>query len=355
MSQGVRSRVLHGVMRHSSVGPGPPARPVEGADLLDVPVVMNDQPAVAASTRLAPNRPERRAILDSVSASSALGPSAVTPTSPSRRAGRWRVEQVVREAPLPSRQTRTFKPEVAIPPPGRPAVASPLSGCSISTSYGSSGRRRRRSRCPRRSRRRSGCSREAERYRVGTQALAGAARVELDARRAGDGSPLRRPIRAARRLRGAAEPACAAARGDRLVQRGGTASVERARVTGLADRARQRRINQSAAALGRPQPRADGRPKQWRGLHAPARVAVERAQLAVGAKAREPRGEVLDEGMLALRGCGRRGRAGKQRASDQQTHVAAHRMEAELVFDAHETRVIGAEVHRRAPMWSWTG
>ena len=65
--------------RHRDLVPGSGADP---AHQLDLAVIVHDQPARSASTRRAPSGPESRAAFASVSASTAVGPSAVAPISP---------------------------------------------------------------------------------------------------------------------------------------------------------------------------------------------------------------------------------------------------------------------------------
>jgi len=98
-------------------------------------------PPCSASAIRAASAPPSSASLESVSASSAELPSAVTPTSPVQAgcpvlgSSRWWAY-----VPSARRQIRTFSPDVATPPPSFLffPIVSPVYGCSTSISYGSS-------------------------------------------------------------------------------------------------------------------------------------------------------------------------------------------------------------------------
>ena len=261
--------------------------------------------------------------MDSVSASSALGASAVTPISPVQAgrpvagSSRW-----CAKPPCASRQTRTFKPEVATPPAPTRTRADRLAGERVldldliglelradaadrevaaavddeARVAGAGGARRRRRTVPCR------CRRCRSRRPRGRRTVP--SRSSTDTRRqscSGCG-------RAGRRG-GAAASACSSD--------AGWHAVERARVAGALERARRasdrpaRRCARAAQIPARTAVRSSGEAGTLR-----ARVAVERAQLAVGAKARQARGEVLDVRALAPRGRGRR-RARRAAAADR--------------------------------------
>ena len=191
---------------------------------------------------------------------------------------------------------------------------------------------------------------QAMRDRIGTQPLAGAARVERHAHRPRHGgaaivdrySPPQLPRLRARRPPGRR-------RGQRLPQRCRSATVERGRIARALQRTRQRGIDQPTAAPRGPDPRAHGDAQQRRGGNPRARIAVQRAQLAVAAKARQARREVLHVPALALRRRSRRRQVAQQRRADQQANVAAHRVKRDVVCFAHDTRVTDAATGASEP------
>ena len=169
----------------------------------------------------------------------------------------------------------------------RPAArrrGSPVSGCSTSIARPPSAPCRRRA-CRRRSRPRSAGAREAMGDRVGREALAGAARVEAQARRAL--TPGRRPGRR-QGPRGAAGGRARRRRGERVGEWGGR---EAARLRAYpAARARRRASDRRGRrALGGPERGFDAaRSSADAGTAAP-RIGVQRAQLAVVLEARQAR------------------------------------------------------------------
>ena len=219
--------------------------------------------------------------------------SAVALTSPVQagRAG-TRVEQVVGEAAVGGRHTRVSIPDVATPPRAdQPAAHSPVNGCSISTWYGRRAAAAPPSACRHRSRPRRGRSRRVCARPRRPQALARAADVEAHAggrtispvRRHAHRAPARSGCGRAGRARGAERSASASGRrrhaGARLA------------VAGRLERADQRRVDQPAAALRRPHA---GRDRARGAAATPAPPSAGRrsgAQLAVRAKARQPRVE----------------------------------------------------------------
>ena len=118
---------------------------------------------------------------------------------------------------------------------------------------------------------------------VRAQPLAGAAGVDRDARRSSHGAARdRRRISAASSCSGCGRAGPARRRrGERLLERCRRAAVERGRVAGALERARERRVDQPIAALARPRSRralpcaAAARRGRVRG------ITVQRAQLAV--------------------------------------------------------------------------
>ena len=102
-------------------------------------------------------------------------------------------------------------------------------------------------------------------------------------------------------------------------------------VAGGLDLADQGRVDQAAAALGRPRPALTARAQQLGGRDPLARVRVQRAELAVGLEARERRVELDDELPRRLGG-GRGRRHARAGLADQQPHVAAHRVEDDVVL-----------------------
>ena len=158
--------------------------------------------------------------------------------------------------------------------------------------------------------------REQRRDPVGDMALARAAEVEPQARRPGDragGVVDRDRAPAPGRARGAAARPGPAGGGT-----GGRGRHEGARVAGRLERAEQARVDEAAAALRRPQRRADRVAERPRGRDHRARVGVERAELGAGAEARAGGLEALDQ--LA------RGRREQRRVGrgDQEADVGAH-------------------------------
>ena len=87
-----------------------------------------------------------------------------------------------------------------------------------------------------------------------------------------------------------------------------------------------------------PEPRPDGLAQQRRCRHLAAWIGVQRAQLAVLAKARQRLLELDDELPCSLCGGGRRKRSGAWLAN-QQPHVRSHRLEGDVVF-AHDALVV---------------
>ena len=107
------------------------------------------------------------------------------------------------------------------------------------------------------------------------------------------------------------------------------------------DRVEQRRIDQAAAPLGRPQARLDRAAKKRRRRDLGSRVLVECGQLAVGAKTREGSLEFGDEHPGPLRRIAGGGRTG-QGLADEHPDLAAHRVEGDVVQGHDDEVVTGA-------------
>ena len=182
-------------------------------------------------------------------------------------------------------------------------IGWPVSGCSTSISYGVSwAPTPPTAMSPPQSTTKRRVAREADRDRVGAQALAGATGVDHHSRRTGDRSGLIVDDDLAPRGRAGSGRAGTSRRRVRegLLERGRFDAVERVVVAGLLERSHERRVDQPAAALRRPQPGAHGRTQQRRSRNARARIVVERRQVAVRAKPRQPIAEVEHEGPLAV-------------------------------------------------------
>ena len=168
------------------------------AHVLHLAAVVDEHAAELGEPPARPLGPESNAALASVSASSAVGPIAVTPTRPvqagSPVAG---IEQVVGEARRrASRQIRTLMPggrHAAAGEPQRDHARAASAGARPRSGRAPPARPGRRRACRRRSRRRSARIRASRLCRhVGGQPLAGAAAVEADAGRTLDRAGLRR-------------------------------------------------------------------------------------------------------------------------------------------------------------------
>ena len=178
---------------------------------------------------------------------------------------------------------------------------------------------------------------------VGRQALSGAAGVEDNPRRPRDHTlvvvdldrlPPAIAIRRRRPARGG--------QGQRLGQAGRCHARARARVADRLELAHQRRVNEAIRALGCPQPGLDRASQKLRRLHDRARIGVEGAELAVGAKARQGAVEPGDE-LLRLFGR-KRGRAqAASRRADYQAHLAAHGLEGDVALVHDELLTTGAD------------
>ena len=173
---------------------------------------------------------------------------------------------------------------------------------------------------------------------VGGEALAGAAGVEAQAGRPDDLPRLVVDLEAAPALlRPRARRPPRRRVGERLGQRHARDPGPGGDVAGGLDLADQGRVDETAAALGGDDARRDRAPQQLRGGHALAPIGVQPAELALGLEAGERRVEVDDEASRLL-GRVRGRRHPRPGLADQQPHVAAHRVEGEVVF-AHEELV----------------
>ena len=219
------------------------------------------------------------------------------PARRSRGSSRWWAKR-----PSARRQTRTLSPEVATAPAldvKRVRSCSPVRGCSTRTSNRRSGVARRRPAGRRRSRPRSAAwpaSRSASRSAARPLPIPPLSKRtpvgrRIDAERLVDLDHRPAPRRARR-----GRAARAGANSERLAQRRrrrrprGTPHSRRPRSRRPGSDRRGRRCDAAAADAGR-----DGVAKQRRRRDHVARVGVQRAELAVGAKPRKALLELLDE------------------------------------------------------------
>ena len=195
---------------------------------------------------------------------------------------------------------------------------------------------------------------QAMRDGVRGEALARAAGVKPHSGRAADHAPFVVHLDLPPALTGMC--LCGAWRGshgERVPQRCGKRTVVGVAVADRLDLRDQRRIDQSPGAARRPQSGHDGGAQQHRGRHGATRISVQRAELALGPKARESRREVLDVAALALHRLSGPGEAREQWALDDQPNVAAHRVKRGVAADAHEARVTGAASELPEELTCW--
>ena len=175
---------------------------------------------------------------------------------------------------------------------------------------------------------------------VGGQALAAPAAVELEAGRAADRAarvvdvhapPARSRVRA-----GGPARRC---RGEGLGEAGRRHPGQRGPVAGAAQRRQHGRVDEAVRSTRRPQAGGDRGPQQRRGGHGGAPIAVERAQLAVLAEARQARVEggkpparVVEAGAVG----------------PQEPDVGAHAAEGQLVL-GHDVLVTSGAGAGREP------
>ena len=248
-----------------------------------------------------PSGPESSAALESVSASSAVSPSAVAPTSPVQAgspvagSSRWWAKRPVGAAPDPHVEPRGGDAAGAEPQhvgalAGERVLDEDLVGvdqrvgaadADVAAAVDDEAR----------------VAAQALGDHVGGEALAGAAGVEAQARRADDLPGRVVDLELAPAALGVAAGPGAAPAPRRAPSPAARRPSRPARRRSRPPRSRRPGSGRRGRRCARPpqSPAATARAQQRRGRHPLARVGVQRAELAVGLEARERRVEVLDE------------------------------------------------------------
>ena len=309
--------------RRARPGGASPSGPISSTS----PSSCTTRPPWRASAVRAPAGPVSSAIFERVSASSALGASAVAPIrplhtgSPLDGSSRWWAY-----VPSARRQIRTLRPDVATPPRAELQLVHALAAQRMLhiDRHGVHLRAHAAHRYVSAAVHHEARVRlQTEGDRVRGEALTRPAGVDEQAGRTAD-RPLRvvdRDVPPACLRAGPGGPPRWCAR-ERLSQRRGCHVLQRALVARRGDLAGERRVDEAVRALRRPHARGDRCAEQDRGRHLLFARRVERAQLAVGtearraarrsprcsvARARPPlRGRVQPMTALARRSAGRR-------------------------------------------------
>ncbi len=175
---------------------------------------------------------------------------------------------------------------------------------------------------------------------VSAQALAGAAGIEYHAQRAGDNGcvvvdrhlpPARMWVRPCRPALGGGV--------ERLLQRCRRRAVERTGIAGPHQSGNECRFHESVAALSRPDPGTHSRAQQPRCRDFGPCVAVQGRQLTFRDEPRQAPGELVHEGARTIGGVQGRRCVSQEPRSDQQSHVAAHRVKRVVEFGSHGTGI----------------